>query len=436
MTVRSDVCSMLTVTRKELWPGVGLTAVHTTKFKNGVLGVRLLTPLRRETAALNALLPMVLRRGTRLHPDMESISAALDELYGAWIEPAVDKEGETQCVGFLAGVLDDAYTLGGEAVLEPAAALVGELLLDPAVVNGAFDPEYTAGERRNLIDQIRAVINDKRQYSLRRLTEEMCPDEAFGVSGLGDEASAAAITPESLWQHYQQLLRTARVELFYCGSAPVQRVEAAFAAALSALPRGEREAAPACEVRAAPAGPVRTVEEAMEVTQGKLALGFRTGGVTVRSEEYPAMLLFTELYGGSPTSRLFLNVREKLSLCYFASAGLSQVKGVILVSSGIEFDKYQQAREEILAQLEAVRQGAFEDWELEAARSGLISSLKSRLDSNGLMERYWRLQSVAGTQVAPEELARKLESVTREQVIQASRQVSLDTVYFLKGAQG
>ncbi len=425
---------MLTVIRKELWPGVSLTAVHTDKFKSSMMSVNLLAPLREETAAENALIPYVLRRGTAKHLDMQQLSAALDELYGGEIEPAVRKEGETQAVGFWASVLDDAYTPDGSVILEPAARLMGELLLEPYTEAGAFCPDYTAGEKENLLDRIRGIVNEKQQYSIRRLSEEMCPDEDFRVGKYGSEARVEAITPQSLWARYQALLAGARVELYYCGSAPAQRVEAAFREAFAGLPRGERGPLPACQVRPH-AGQPRLVEETMEVTQGKLALGFRTGGVNLTSPDYPALAVFNALYGGTTSSRLFLHVREKLSLCYFASSMLLKIKGVLMVSSGIEFDKFRQARDEILAQLEACRTGAFEDWELDAARSWLVSSAQKTLDSQGLLEDYWLVRNLAGVSVTPEEFARQIQAVTRQDVVRAANLVELDTTYFLKGVE-
>ena len=193
---------MTEMKHRELFPGVWLRTVHTHKFKSAYLSLTLMVPLEGETAGANALVPYVLRRGTAAHPDMESLSAALDELYGGAIEPAVRKKGETQCVGFVASFLDDAYTLKGEKLLESAAALLGELLLRPRTADGVFDPDYVAGERANLIDRIRAQVNDKRTYALQRLTREMCRYEAFGVDKLGDEETVAALTPQSLWARY------------------------------------------------------------------------------------------------------------------------------------------------------------------------------------------------------------------------------------------
>ena len=426
---------MTEVSRRELFPGVWLCTVHTNKFKSAYLSVTLLAPLEPETAAANALIPSVLRRGTAAHPDMESLSAALDELYGGAIEPAVRRKGETQCVGFVASFLDDAYALNGEKILESAAALLGELLLRPYTQDGIFCPDYTAGERANLIDRIRGQINDKRSYATHRLIQLMCGEEAFGTDKLGDETTAAAITPASLWQRYQELLRTAAVEVYYCGSAQPERVEAALSSALSGLPVNEARVVPDCEVRIHAGTQPRVVEEALDVTQGKLAMGFRTGGITCWEEEYPALAMCSAVFGGTTLSKLFLNVREKLSLCYYASSMLEKLKGLMLVSSGIEFDKYQTARDEILAQLEAVRRGEIADWELEGARRTLISGHLATLDDQARQEEFWLGQAAAGLDTTIQELAGQFEAITREQVAQAARKLELDTIYFLKGKE-
>lgn len=423
-------------TRTELMPGVHFRAIHTDKFKSAYLSVTFMAPMKKETASVNALLPYVLRRGTCRHQNMEAISAALDELYGGAIEPAVRKKGEIQCVGFAASFLDDAFALDGEKILEPAAQLMGELLLQPRLENGRFCQEYVAGEKINLLARIRGQINDKRTYASLRLKQLMCREEAYGVDVWGEEKIAAAITGEQLWQQYQHLLSTCEVEVYYCGSAQPERAEAALKKALAGLPRAQEFQALDCEVRlTAPAQP-QIVEEAMDVSQGKLAMGFRTGGMTVWEEDYPALLMLNAVFGGTSLSKLFMNVREKLSLCYYASSALEKMKGILWVSSGIEFDKYEQARDEILAQLQAIRRGEIEPWELEGARRTMITGYMTALDSQSRLEDFWLGQAAAGLEETPEELAQRIEGVTQEQVVAAADKLALDTIYFLKGKEG
>lgn len=417
----------------ELQPGVWLTAVQTKKFKSSVLGAQFLAPLTAQSAAVNALTPMVLRRGTAKHPDLESLSAALDELYGGSLEPMVRKKGETQCVGFVGSFLDDAYTLNKEQVLEPAAALLSELIGAPYTRDGAFCPDYTRQEKANLIDRIKAQVNDKRQYAQIRVVAEMCAGEPFGVDKLGSMEAVEAITPQTLWEGYQTLLNQARVELYYCGSADPERVQAAVHPLLTVLPAGKRAGLVRPAKKKAPKTP-RRVEEALDVTQGKLAMGFRTN-CDAWDEHYPALMLVNAIYGGTTTSKLFMNVREKLSLCYYASSGLMNDKDVMLVSSGVEFDKVGQAEGEILSQLYKCQAGDFSDDELEWARRSVVSTLRTTLDTQSRMEDYWLSQSAAGLTEGPDDMATRVEAVTRAQVVEAAQDLTLDTVYFLKGRE-
>ncbi|MDD5938571.1 MAG: insulinase family protein [Clostridiales bacterium] len=421
------------VTRTRLLPGVFLTSVHTKKFKSSVLAMTLLSPLEEETAAANALIPYLLRRGSELHPSLQSISAALDQLYGGSIEPMIRKKGEAQCVGFVGSFLDDAYTLDNSGILDGAAGLMGELLLRPYAPNGAFCPDYTRQEKANQRDRIRAEINDKRSYASNRVVEEMCAGEPYGVGRLGRERDLEDLTPESLWARYRELLGHARVELYYCGSAESDRVCFIMQKALAGLPREGGYDSPGSSIICQAAEP-RRVEETLDVAQGKLTMGFRTGGITAASPEYPALVLCNALFGGTTTSKLFLNVREKLSLCYYAGSVVHKYKGLMVVSSGVEFTNGKRAEEEILSQLEACRRGQFEDWEVTGARRYMVSSLRTVLDSQSRQEDWWLGQAVADLDGSPEELAQKVELVTVEQAVAAARKLSLDTVYFLKGA--
>lgn len=420
---------------RTLAPGVTLRAVQTSKFKTSMLAVTFLEPLREETAALNALLPRVLRRGTREHPDIEALSAALDELYGMNLEPVVRKKGEVQCLGFWASVLDDAYVPGQSRLLESAAALLGELVLHPAGEGTAFLPDYVDSERANLVDKIRAEVNDKLQYSLSRLRSQMCEGEAYGVSRYGSEESAQAITGEALRERYETVLRTAPVYLYYCGSAEPERVECAFQAAFADLPKTERAPAPRTVALDQPKGPLRRFSDSMDVGQGKLILGFRLGGgVRDLAQTAPTMVLHA-VYGGSTNSKLFLNVRERLSLCYFANASLALGKGVMTVYSGVEFANFQKAEEEILAQLEACRRGEITQEELETARRSVAGGLRTTLDSQSKLEEFWLNRFVTGVDYTPQALAQAAEAVTLEQVVACAQKVRLDSIYTLRGKE-
>lgn len=415
--------------RREIMQDVFLTYLPAQRFKTSRMTVQLIAPLQRETAAANALLPAVLRRGTVRCPDMERLSAALDTLYGANIDYTVRKKGERQCVGFAAGFIDDAFTPHGEKLLEPVSAMLGELLLDPVTHGGRFLSSYVESEKANLIDAIRGLKNDKRDWADIRLMQEMCAGEPYSVLRLGDEETAGRITNQSLYVHGQALMASSRVEVIYCGSAEAQRVEDAVLTALAALPRGAQTALPEVQRIQAPDTPRRIVET-MDVTQGKLAMGYRCS-----SDDYPAMVLANLIFGGTSNSKLFLNVRERLSLCYYASSSYARSKSILTVSSGVETADFERAEAEIGRQLQAVQQGDWEDWEQEGALQAIRASLLSLSDSQGALENFYLGQIAAGVEETPEELAAALEQVTKERIVAAAQTVKPDTVYFLRGKE-
>lgn len=417
------------MTRQKIMDNVYLTYIPSEKFKTSLLSAQLVVPLARETAGLNALLVNVLSRGTVSCPDLAALGRKLDMLYGARVESVVRKKGENQVFGFLASCVDDRYLPVGERLLEPLADLLGELFLSPATRNGRLRNDYLVGERDNLVDLIRSVINDKRAYAARRLMEEMCAGEPYGVDRLGDPREVEKISLQKLNTHYQTILPQARMELYYCGSAPEKRVVGTFTRAFAALPRqGELEPAPTL-LRPAPEK-VRVVEEAMDVTQGKLCLGFRTD-----SRDTAATMLMNSMFGGSSNAKLFLNVREKLSLCYYASSTYHRKKGLITVSSGIDCANYQRALDEICAQLDALRRGEWADWELQGARSGLMNALRSMEDSAGAMEDFTMGQMAAGSDETLPGLMDAISAVTPERIREAAEAVRPDTIYFLKGKE-
>lgn len=420
---------MMEETRSKIAEGVYLTCLPARKFKTSLLSAQFVTPIRQETAAVYALLPAVLRRGTVRYPDLGSLSAELDRLYGAQIDYTARKKGENQCVGFLASFIDDAFAPGGEKLLEPVAALLGELICEPATRNGRFIPEYVDSEKTNLIDAIRGLLNNKREYADLRLLQEMCAGEPYGISRLGDEADVGKISASRLYSRYAELISTARLELLYSGSAPAERVTQSLLDAFSTLPREDiRE--PADTEAHTPRPEARTITEEMDVTQGKLGMGF-----SCASDDWAALMMGNTLFGGSSNSKLFLNVREKLSLCYFASSSYHRQKGLITVSSGIEFENYKKATNEILAQLEAVQQGRLEDWELDGARSTMRNAYASLGDSQGKLENFYLGQAATGQTETPEDMVRLIDTITPQRIFAAMGTVKLDTVYFLKGKE-
>lgn len=419
--------------RTELIPGVWLTALRSDKFKTGCLSINLLTQLKRETAAFNAVLPFVLRRGTRFHPDMQTIAAELDSLYGTGVEPIVRKIGEIQCIGFYASFPDHKYLPAGSEVFEKTANLSCEMLLAPNTRGGLFLPAYVESEKEKLLELIRSRVNEKRSYAHFRLLEQMCCYEDYAVSRFGTEDTAESIYYQKLTKYYHSLISASPVEIFYCGSMEASKVADILSDALSGMTRGEINYDIGTDIRMnAVEDKVRSFVDEMSVTQGKLVMGFRLGEC-MEEPDLAAIYVFNAVYGSGVTSKLFMNVREKLSLCYYASSLVDTHKGIMLVSSGVDFDKVEEAKSEILAQLEAVKSGDISDEELEAARRSVASDLCACLDSQGELEGFYLANSIDGLEFSPDELAALVCDVSREDVIKIASSVVLDAEYFLRG---
>jgi predicted Zn-dependent peptidase len=310
---------------------------------------------------------------------------------------------------------------------------MAELLLAPNTRGGLLLPQYVDSEKEKLLDLIRSRVNNKRAYAVQRCLEEMCCCEDYAVSRYGDEASCEAIYYKKLTRYYRELLRTSPIEIFYCGQASVRAVNEALRDALSGLPRGEIDWDIGTDLRMnAMEDEPRFVEECMDVSQGNLVFGFRLGEC-MEDPDIPALYVFNAVFGGGPTSKLFMNVREKLSLCYYASSALVLRKGLLLASSGVAFENFEKARDEILAQLEAVKNGEISDEELEWARRGVASDLRAMLDSPGELEGFWLAQALDGLDYGPAELAGLVEEVTKEQITACAKSVVCDMIYFLRG---
>lgn len=420
------------VKRVQIMPGVFFQGEQTKRFKTACFSLSLIRPLCREEAAMNALLPAVLLRGTRRYPDIQSISGFLDELYGASVSTLVRKNGEIQTTGFYASFMEDRFAKSGDQVMAPMIGFVRELLLDPLLVDGKFPEEFVEGEKWNLVNAIESNLNDKRAYASQRMLRLLCGEEGYGVPRLGTVEDVEAITSESLYAHYRNILRASRVEIFYCGSAEADQVAALVTRAFAGL--GTENPTPVRMAAFRPGQEVRYEEETMDVAQGKLSMGFSTG-CTARDPGFPAMMVLNACYGAGITSKLFMNVREKLSLCYYASSVIHGSKGLMTVSSGIDSANYGRAKEEILAQLEDCRRGKITQEELDSGKKAIISSLDTIQDSPGQMEDYSVFRLLSGQPLDIPDYRAAVERVTVRDVAEAARRIRLEAIFFLKGEQ-
>lgn len=406
--------------------GIRFYQIKADQFKTVSVRVALYRPLCKEEAAKNALIVRLLKSGTGEYPSPLALNRALDELYGATLKTGIVKRGETAAVTFEINSIKDRFT-GEQGVEQGAIRLLCQVISNPVTEENGFSKAFFERERENLKMKIQNRINDKKTYATERCYEEMCKNEPFGVYEYGQAEDLEGLDPQSLYAHYQEILKSP-MDVFVCGDADMEEIIPMFA---HFKPQGTiPQTSFVTEVKE-----VKQVTEELDVNQGKLSLGFRTG-VEADSPLFPALTLYNSILGSGVHSKLFRNVREKLSLCYYAYSRLERFKGTMMISSGIEFDKFQDAYDEILLQTEEMKRGNLSDEELDSARSSLTNQLTAMADTPAALLDYAMIQALMKEITDPKDMIETLQSVTKEQITEVANRVTLDTVYFLKNKGG
>ena len=418
--------------REQLTDRVMLNWIQTDKFKSNFLSVSFAVPFEKISASKSALLLKILKRGTVSYPDMIALSKKLEYLYSADIYTKTACFGETQLLQFSLDVLDNRFALEDMDILADGLSLLGEIIFSPLMENGIFKQAYFESEKRNLLDDIHAEINHKGKYALQRACEHMFANERYRISSFGDAKAVESFTNREIYEWYLTVLDSADVEITFVGNADEAKLKAAVLHMLAAYrPHSTLDIGTEVMRRAER---VKEVRETCVGKQGNLVMGFRTGKV-LSDGDYPKMALLSELYGGSATSLLFMNVREKMSLCYFCASIPEAVKGVMFVRAGIENVNFEKSRDAILAQLDTIREGAFSDEALYSAKLSLINAYREIEDNPQSLRNWYIGRALSGISQSPSEAIEVVRMLTKEEIVETAKNISLDTVYFLEGVQ-
>ncbi len=415
--------------RKELYPGIHLNYLPDSRFKTNYISITFLTDMTSENASLSHLLPMVVGRGSRTYPDLGAINRALELVWDGTLDSGTGRMGESRAIGFSACYPDDRFLPGGENVEQRTLDIFFDIMLNPLTENGAFSASYVESEKEKLCQRIDTAINSKGKYAARRATEELCHGEPYGIPSVGTKEQVIAITPEGLFDYYRQMILEFPIEIFYIGRTSFEEIEMTMKQRLATLFCPKKPLAGTLVIRHA--DKVRRVEEKQSGKQGRLCLGFRTG-TTLSDKEFPAFVMMNEILGTSPVSKLFTEVREKQSLCYYCSATPDSLKGILMISSGIRDENRQKAEEAILAQVKAMQEGDFSDRDMSAALNSIESALKGLSDGRSTVESFVLRRLLAGCDTDPERYLLSLRALTRDDIVASAKRLSLDTVYYLK----
>ena len=407
--------------------GMYLNLIKTNKFKSNLISYYFLRPLSKDEVTKNALLPLVLKRGTEEYDTNLKIQKKLEETYGASLSIAINKRGEKHVLRFTVETVNGDYIRDKDYIYE-VIDLMKAIIFNPVLDKGYFRKDYVEQEKENLRRRIEGRINDKRSYALDRCIEEMCKNEKFSIYPLGNISDLENLNEDILYKHYQDLLRTSPIEIFYVGDYDEKLVEY-----MKNIGEIERENVLTIPRERIISG-VQTknmVYQDLDVTQGKLVLGFRTG-IPYEDRLYNGLLVASDILGGGPNSKLFRNVREKESLAYYITSTILKYKSIMLIDGGIEFSNFDKTIDIIKKELEEMKRGNFTEEDIEISKKSIKSSTESIKDSIFLISEFFFSQRLSDDNRSLEEIIKDIDSVTKEDIIQAISKVILDTIYFMK----
>ena len=411
--------------------GIKLHTIKTEKFKTNLIAVMLTTKLDKNTVTKNALIPAVLRRGTKSMQTQEEINKKMEDMYGASFDCGLDKTGDNQILKFYMETVNNEFLpQDAENMIKSSIEKIFEIIFNPYLENGVFKKEYVEQEKENIKQIIDGKIDSKARYALDRCIEEMYKNEPFGLYKFGYVEDLKDINEKNLYEYYLELIKSCKIDIYISGiideniqntikqNENIEKLE-------ERNPNFEE-----FELIKKENKETKEIQESMEVTQGKLILGLDVN-ILDKDARYKIMI-YNSLLGGSANSKLFQNVREKASLAYTASSSYYRFKNNIFINCGIDIPNYQKALEIIKKQIEDMKNGDFTEEEIENAKKGIIASIKTIDDEQDTEITYFFGQELSGTRTSLEEYIENIQKVRKSDVLEVAKQISINTIYFLK----
>ena len=411
--------------------GIKLHTIKTEKFKTNLIAVMLTTKLDRKNITKNALIPAVLRRGTKFMQTQEEINKKMEDMYGASFDCGLDKTGDNQILKFYMETVNNEFLpQDAENMIKSSIEKIFEIIFNPYLENGVFKKEYVEQEKENIKQIIDGKIDSKARYALDRCIEEMYKNEPFGLYKFGYVEDLKDINEKNLYEYYLELIKTCKIDIYISGIVD-ENIHNIIKQNENIEKLEERKPDfKEFELVKKENGEAKEIQESMEVTQGKLIIGLDVN-ILDKDARYKIMI-YNSLLGGSANSKLFQNVREKASLAYTASSSYYRFKNNIFINCGIDIPNYQKALEIIKKQIEDMKNGDFTDEEIENAKNGIIASIKTIDDEKDTEITYYFGQELSGTKTSLEEYIENIQKINKADVLEVAKQISINTIYFLK----
>lgn len=411
----------------QLAQGVNVCAHETEQFKTASICLNLVTDMQNVSA--KALLIHLLSRTNASCPSIFQMNRKLASLYGATITAACSKVGDSLVLKLVLTSIDDRFTLENEKVSTDCTKLLCDCLFAPELDGESFTKENLEREKRLLCEKIEAEKDEKRIYAVNQLIEKMFEGQTYAKNALGDVNEIKALDGAEIFEVYKKLLSSAKVQVNVIGSADLNAIENTLKEKFDGISRDDITCPQT--IFDGTVSSVKEFEEEQNVKQGKLVMGFRTDMKASR-DNLAAMKVMVAIFGAGTFSKLFVNVREKMGLCYYCSASLANSKGIVLVQSGVETQNMTKAHEAILNELEDVKKGNFADEVIDSAKMSLAEMLTSTMDSVSSINGWLSSQVLEADYLSCDEYAAQIAKVTRDEIIKAANTLKLDTVYTLK----
>ena len=408
---------------------VTLNYIPMTKLKTTTIGIYLSRELNRDEASKNAILPHILKNGCKKIENRTEIEHFLENLYGAKKSAGIAKKGNFHILCFEGETISDKFAPNGERLAEELLKLLLAIIFD---AKDEFDQDVFLTERQNSITKIKSIINDKRIYANYRCQEEMSKGDVFSISRLGYTEDMEKLTKEELYNHYKKIIVSSLIDIYICGDVDFSEIEKTVKATLQKIKF--QHADRASETILKDKKEINFVTEKMNVTQGKLSMGFLTH-INPTDEDSIALVLANTIFGGGAQSKLFNNVREKLSLAYYAGSVLNRAKGFLTVNAGIETENFEKTKAEIILQLEEMKKGNISEDEISSSKNFIINSLNAYDDDQFEMISYYQGERLMQSDMEIEDYKEKILELEKDDIVRVISKVTLDTVYFITGAQ-
>ena len=414
------------INRRKIADGVYFSSITDKRYKKNLISVAFSTQLSEDTATENVIVPVLLTKCNSKLPTYKAFNNKMSRLYASGIGGTAGRQYDLQTISFGAYYLDDIYALSGEKMTGIMTDILIDCLTSPVTENGVFSEKFVELEKKTVIDNIETAINDKRSYAIERAMKTICKGEPASVCSYGTVEKAKLITSDSAYKAYRRMLETMPCEIICTGCSDFDGVAEKFAAAFEKIGRHD------IENTTIALSHVKTqteeVTERLTVNQSKLVLGFKS-----HSDDDAALVLLQKIFGGTTSSKLFRNVREKMSLCYYCSAARNDLKGIMLVNSGVENENIEKTKEAVIDQLEEIKNGNFTNEDINFAEMAIKNDFKSVADSAGNVSNWYFDCIRKNDIVTPEEKLGRYLGVSKERIIAAAKSMVLDSVYVLTG---